>query len=431
MQVNLNERERWELKTLSCMYLGYMAFILCRTALSVASPSLQDAGLITKTTYGQIAGWGTAGMITGKLLMGAVADRLGGRRVFIGVLVVTAVMATVFSIGTNLAMFAGFNFVMLFAAAAGWPAMASIISRWYTSAKLGRVWGIVSTSSRLSAVLSTIFLGYLVTVVPSWHYIFYIAGVMGVGVAILISFFLKSSPEDVGLNAVEEEVESPAQEEHPLDNKTLGEAIFAFAKSGRFWLMCVSLMCTTVLMEFIVFLPLYMKETFRTLEKGQPEMAASVFPAGCFVALLVSGFIYDRCSRKGRIGFLGGLLLLSCSCIAFLWFLPSLSLNDQTGFYVTMVTIFCFGLTLAPVYYLPMSVFSNEFGGVHCGVLIGVIDAMGYFASMIYQFKGGALVDQPGGWQNMLTLFMVIGGVALASTVWFAIEDYRLGSSEA
>lgn len=417
-------KRNWELTTLGCMYLGYMGFILCRTALAVASPSMKEAGLITNSSYGQILGWGTAGMVTGKLLMGAVADYLGGRRVFLAVLLLTAVMAIVLSTGTTFAMLAGFNFVMLFAAAAGWPAMASIISRWYESAKLGRVWGIISTSSRLSAFLSTLFLGYLLTKFD-WHYIFYVAGGMGILIAISISFFLKSSPEDVGLiKVVENEDKDEKKKKHHLDDKTMMEALITFASSGRFWLMCISLMCTTVLMEFIGFLPLYFKESFE-LAKGQPEMATSVFPAGCFIALLFAGFIYDACSRKGRIALLGGLLFISCLCIVVLWKLPNIQVSNNTKFIMAMTALFFFGLSLAPTYYLPMSIFSNEFGGIHCGVLIGIIDAAGYLASMTYQFNGGRLTDQPGGWQNMLMLFIGIGIVAMLSTIWFAFEDYR------
>jgi len=32
------ERTRWEFIILGCMFVGYMAFILCRTALPAASP---------------------------------------------------------------------------------------------------------------------------------------------------------------------------------------------------------------------------------------------------------------------------------------------------------------------------------------------------------------------------------------------------------
>ena len=64
------ERTRWEFIILGCMFIGYMAFILCRTALPAASPEMvKDLKLgLDEASYGDIAAWGTAGMITGKLL---------------------------------------------------------------------------------------------------------------------------------------------------------------------------------------------------------------------------------------------------------------------------------------------------------------------------------------------------------------------------
>ena len=119
-------RSRWELITLGCMFTGYMAFIFSRTALPVASPEMvKDLSLgLDEASYGDIAAWGTAGMITGKLLTGVIADWLGGRRVFLVALVVSALLTFAFGWGSSETIFAGLNFVMLFAVAASWPAMA-------------------------------------------------------------------------------------------------------------------------------------------------------------------------------------------------------------------------------------------------------------------------------------------------------------------
>ncbi len=78
-------RTHWEFTILGSMYVGYMAFILSRTVLAVASPEMiNDPNLgLDEASYGDIAAWGMAGMIAGKLLTGVIADWLGGRRVFL------------------------------------------------------------------------------------------------------------------------------------------------------------------------------------------------------------------------------------------------------------------------------------------------------------------------------------------------------------
>ncbi len=284
--------------------------------------------------YGQIVAWGTIGMVTGKLLNGIVADWLGGKTVFIAALISTAALGITFSFGTTFAYFASVNFIMLFCAAAGWPAMANIISAWYPQNKLGRVWGIVSTSSRLSALLSPLFLGALLAHFQ-WKYVFCAAGAGGAIIGVLIFFLLKARPQDVGLGKPSEiEPEDPNDSEketkaHFLDDKDLSGALWAFAKSGRFWLMCLSLMCTTVLMEFITFIPLFLKSFGVSI--SQSAMSSSVFPAGCFIALIGGGFLYDKVTRKGRIGLLGGLLVITCLCVSVLWVLLDPGLTGHTS----------------------------------------------------------------------------------------------------
>ena len=416
------KRLRWELIILGCMYLGYMGFILCRTAIYVASPAMVgDPALgLTKTMFGAILGWGTAGMVTGKLLSGAIADRLGGRRVFLLALSITAAAACAFAIAGGFVFYCFLNFTMLLAAAAGWPAMSKLIAAWYEPDRYGKVWGVISTSSRLSSVLSTLLLGTLLLRL-SWPSVFVAAGTLTVGGLAVIFAFLKGGPADAGLTPPSALADGTAAP-HVLDGAGLREALIYFARSGRVWLMCVSIMCTTVLMEVIGFLPLYLKETLG-ISPAQAATASSVFPAGCLVALLAGGWVYDRVSRRGRARLLGGMLALSALCLAALFVMGRAALTPATAFAATAVVLFLYGLTVAPSYYLPMSVFSIEHGGKHCGVLIGLIDAAGYAAAMLYQFAGGVIIDRPGGWQNMLMLLLATAVLAAATTVWFARED--------
>ncbi|MBI5247405.1 MAG: MFS transporter [Elusimicrobia bacterium] len=419
-----SRRLRWEFVTLGCMYAGYMGFILCRTAIYVGSPAMVDdpALGLTKTMFGAVLGWGTAGMVTGKLLSGAVADRFGGRRVFLVALSITAAAAGSFAAVRSFDAFCALNFSMLLAASAGWPAMSKLIAAWYEPERYGKVWGVISTSSRLSAVLSSLALGALLARAP-WTAVFVAAAGLTGAAVLAISFFLKAGPADVSLpppGRLAGEKSPP----HALDGASLKEALRYFARSGRVWLMCVSLMCTTVLMEVIGFLPLYLKETLG-ISPAQAATASSVFPAGCFVALLAGGWAYDRVSRQGRAALLGGMLVLAGLCLAALFVMGRVRLEPSTAFAATVVILFLYGLTVAPSYYLPMSVFSIEHGGPHCGVLIGLIDAAGYAAAMLYQFAGGALVDRPGGWQNMLVLLLAMSAVSVLTTVWFALEDAK------
>lgn len=413
-------RARWELLILAGMYAGYMAFILCRTAIQAGASGLlaDPATGLNKASFGEILAWGTAGMVTGKLVTGVIADKLGGRKVFLLALLLSSLTALGMGLARSYFTFAAANFFMLFAAAAGWPAMANLVAAWYPAHKFGKVWGLISTSSRLSSVLSMLFLGMLVAH-TTWPTLFFAAGGLSLAVVAVIFFFLKQNPREVGLSPPPKEARTDPEAETHGPAAALG----VFLRNRRFYLMCTSLMATTVMMEFIGFLPLYMRESFG-LDPSVAATASSAFPAGCLVALIGGGFVYDSVSRRGRIGLLGGLLVFSTLCLASLWFLPSFGLSPSQVTIAATVNLFLYGLAVAPSYYLPMSIFSVEFGGAHCGLLVGLIDATGYAASMVYQAAGGHMVEN-GGWGRMLVLLLACSFAAILATVWFAYEDFR------
>ncbi len=115
----------------------------------------------------------------------------------------------------------------------------------------------------------------------------------------------------------------------------------------------------------------------------------------------------------------------TCVCVAALWCLKGLPMiPGSLRFPLATVILFFYGFTLAPAYYLPASVFSNEFGGRHCALSVGLVDVAAYSASMLFLFAGGRMVMN-WGWQSMILSFLVISALATLITSWFAFEDFR------
>ena len=116
---------------------------------------------------------------------------------------------------------------------------------------------------------------------------------------------------------------------------------------------------------------------------------------------------------------------LGLLCLALLLMLPSINLNPRSELVLTIGTIFLFGCAISPAYYLPMSVFSISFGGRHCGLLIGLIDAIGYTGALVFDFVGGSVADQPGGWQSFLTILVLVSLTVTVTMTLFLHLDSR------
>ena len=423
------DRLRWELTTVACMYGGYAGLVLCRTTVSIASPEMiNDAALgLNESGFGTLLGWGAAGALAGKLLNGALADVLGGRRLFLLAMSLMGAATVMFGASSAHGLFMLMNFLAQLTKAAGWPAMAKIIGAWFDAAGHGRVWGVISTSSRAGSVVSSFFLGGLLVYLP-WRSLFYAAGVVSALIVGLNFILLKDSPAQVGLAPSDPE---PMQGGEPrLEllswEKTLGAALIHFAKNRRVQLICLAMMAMTIQMEFLSFLPLYFQQNF-AIESGPAGMASAAFPAGSFISVLAGGLLYDKLTTAGRIRLLGGLLAVGLASIALIRFMPELRLSSSTGLGVSVGATFIFGLAVSPAYYIPMSVFSIQFGRARSGVLIGLIDAFGYGATMVFAPLAGTVIrDQ--GWPAFLTILVVISAIALSFATAFLIGEHRVSS---
>lgn len=197
---NEHHRTRWNLTILLTMYGGYVAFMLCRNTLIAASPAMiADPQLgIDIETYGQVMSWHSAGAIAGKVVTGLGADALGGRLMFLLALALTAASNIAFGLVSSVPLFKLFNFTGQFSKAGGWPAMAKIIGHWYPPANHGRVWSIISTSSRVGTMTALFLIGSLL-VVGSWRTAFLVTAVITLAVTTVGYFLLKERPQDVGL----------------------------------------------------------------------------------------------------------------------------------------------------------------------------------------------------------------------------------------
>jgi len=420
-----DQRFKWEMVVLACMYFGYAALYMCRAVVVISGPAmLEDPELgMTKTIWGAIIGWGTAGTLMGKLANGVLADRFGGRRVFMLSLGFCMLATAVFGTMSGVLFFSGAYFLALFAKSAGWPAMANLIRVWYPLNWRGRIWGILSSSSRFSSLFTALALGSLLLVI-SWRAVVGVSVAITGGVLLVLFLFLRQSPADVGLEVAPSVDGDDPGNPHRLDDATLAEALVSFVRSPRVWLICLSIMCLTVLMEFQSFIPIYLKETFG-LTAGIAAITSSAFPLGCLISVLVGGFVFDRLAKKTRIFVLSGLMMLAVACVAVLLNLPGLGRTGTSGLWTALLAIMCFGLAIAPCYYIPMSVFSVDFGGKHCGVLVGIIDAVGYLAAMTFDFLGGAVADKADGWHQFLMILLGVSIVGFVTLSVFLFLEYR------
>lgn len=419
------------------MYLGYTCFMICRNTAIVASPEMiADPALsLDEERYGQLMAYHSAGGVLGKLTTGFAVDRWGGRAIFLLMLGLTAATTAGFALVSRFGALAGFNLLGQAAKSGGWPAMAALIRDWYPSHKHGRVWGVISTSSRVGVMTATLFLGYLLGQGVAWRSLFWVSAGLASAMLILGLLVLKSGPEAVGLPPVDSELpEGEANPEQPqavhrLQGTPFAAALPVFATSPRVWLICGTMVFTTMLMDFLTFVPLYFSQTL-SLDSGAAGQAATAFPLGMFLAVLGAGFLYDKLGRWQRIWAIGGLLASGLVSLVVMYTLLDAGLSAQSTYLLCLAAVFWLGVAVAPAYYLPMSIFSISFGGPFCGFLICLFDMFGYGGAVLFNYYGGTVIKSYG-WSGFLLGLGLVTTVSSCLITGFLYLDARAERSDA
>ena len=425
-----NSRLYWQIIVLIAIYGAYSILNFLRTTIIITSPAiLEDPSVnLNKTMWGYILGWGTAGTLVGKLTTGVMADKFGGRRVFLCAIILCMLTTGIFGMVSEYIFFSVTFFIAMLAKSAGWPSMANLIKDWYPKTWRGRVWGILSSSSMSSSFFTSLLMSSIL-LIASWRVTIYTSLPITVIFLIFLYFYLKQSPADTeisckNINTSEIKIKNPG-ENHFLENSSVKEAIIIFLRSYRFWLISISIMCLTILMSFHGFIPIFLNDNFE-VSAGQASLASSTFPLGSMFSVLIGGFVYDKLSKKTRVFALGFVMVLASACVFILLLLIKFNKNDYDGFLIALLVIGVYGLMVAPCYLIPMSVFSLDFGGKHCGLLVGIIDAVGYLASMIFEFYGGSIADEIDGWIQFLNIIFNASILGTISIILFLFIDYRV-----
>lgn len=432
MNTNTNtnaDYRRQQVMTISTMYIGYAMSMVLRMIPTVAGTSIrEDVSLgIDLESWGKVLAAGTCGALTGKFLCGWAADKFGGKRTFTIALFVASLFVGLFAMSSSLIMFQATFFVTLMAQAAGWPSMTKIIVNWVAPTQYGRVWGILSTSSRVGTLTATFLLGSLLAGI-SWRGMLWIASAGGMMIAIFYAFAMKDKPDTAipgdNLNSAGDlNQTSLTRPPHVFDGLTLLQTVPYFFGSLRFWLISGSLMGLTILWDFLLMVPMYMQDTLG-LDTAQASRAASAFPLGSLISVLIGGFVFDRLDRKKMAWVMAGLLLTATCCLLVFATLPQWNLTGMTAMGVSLVLLFLFGLCLSPCYYIPASVFSIDFGGPHSGFLVAILDAMGFAATAAFYYFGGGIAQNQG-WSTFLFVLAAVCLWSLLTTFFFMQREAR------
>ena len=410
------------------LYVAYGVSMVLRLMPAFAGNAMRsDPALqVDLEALGGMLASGTTGALCGKFFWGWAADRWGARLIFPLALVIESLGVAVFSQAGSLPVMQAAFFVTLMAQAGGWPCMTRVVQAWALPQQQGRVWGLLSTSSRVGTLVASLGPAALAGVLP-WRQVLLAASGVGVVSAVLALLLLPSPTAARVQPATAADAGRPGRDgsrSQALDDCSLLRAFGRFFCNAQFLLMAAALMGMAVLWDFLLLAPMMLQDGLK-LSDADALRVVSAVPFGSLLALLAGGYVFDRLSRRARAFVMGGLLAVATLCLTTFSVMPGLDLTRTVQLVASTGLLFVFGMCLSPCYYIPVSVFSTEFGGRHCGVLVALLDAIGFAAVAVFCLWSGRIVESSG-WPVLLHWLTGIGLAAAGLLLAFLLRDSRV-----
>lgn len=399
---------------LATLLVGYASFYLCRANGDAVLPLLHDAFGYDKTKLGTLSSAATAVYAVGKVVMGLVGDRIGGRRLMLLAIAGSVAATLCFGLANAFWAFVIFASVNRFFQAGGWTGLVHVVSRWFPPGKHGLVMGALSTSYEIGNVCSIYLCSKLVEWQLGWRALYRVNPALFALFGLLLFFMLRGDPPPDSDGAPPKHVE---------ERLSLREALPFLAKNPAFWYaLALSVLLTFVRHGFLTWTPTFLTELARARGEGAQAVSTSIaksaiFPATGIVAALVVGRVSDSFGPGKRTTVLAVSLFFHVMAVLYL---AHAHLASTTA---AMLAIGACGITLLGPYSLMAGAIALDVAGTRAAATAaGLIDGAGYLgASLVGVVLGG--VAEKWGWPAAFDVVavagfaaMLIGGAASLST---------------
>src|SRR3954452_24940896 len=202
-------------RVLALLFFLVMIMFLDRLCIAVSGPRIQQELNIPPSQWGWVIGVFTVSYALFEIPSGALADRIGPRRVLTRIVLWWSAFTTLTGFVSNYVILLFVRFAFGAGEAGAYPNSSSSISRWFPVAERGRAHGTVWMASRIGGALTPL-LVYPILLAFGWRTCFFLFGFVGVIWAAVWYWWYRDLPvEKAGVTAEElAEIGEPPRRAH-------------------------------------------------------------------------------------------------------------------------------------------------------------------------------------------------------------------------
>lgn len=398
---------KWRVRILFSVILGYATFYLCRQNFSIIMPAFMEEFGYTKTELGMLLTVASVIYGIGKFVNGYFSDK-SNSRYFMPLGLLCSGLTTFFLGFSESLMFLSLLWIINnWFQSMGWPPVARMLAHWFAPKELGTKWAYGSSSHQVGGAITLVFTSYLVADF-GWRSAFFVPAIIAVIVAYILFNRLRESPKELGFPPVElYKAQEINKEDEEKDNLTTGEIFRKVFFNINMWYVCLANMCLYIVRLGVIFwAPLFLKE-FKNMAINEAGWHVAAYELAGLLGGVSAGWISDKIFH-GQRGLVGMLFMLSLACTLWIfWQLPTdyVILN---GLMMILMGCFVYGPQILA------GVATADFASKKAiGTANGLVGTMGYVGSGISGVCVGIISDN-WGWSAVFMFFIIsalLGGL--------------------
>ena len=435
---------QWRRSTFAVCLFGYVGYYICRQNIAAALPLMATTFQFSNSDLGLIGFWATFAYALGKFVNGPLADKIGGRRIFLLGMAGAVVCNAFFALGSSLTYFIVVWCVCNYFLSAGWGGLAKTIGAWYEPEHNGTVMGLISINFQFGGVVATLIAGGLVYLGCTWDKLFLYPAAITFFVLLWSYKNSQSSPQDImpgvrfGPNAgvkktiVEFEDESSGDEEDAqiADPKKVMRKLLAMPVFRQ--LLVFSFITTFLRNTFFFWSPKFLVDIGLSASAG--ILRSALFPLlGC-VGTILLGWYTDRYVTNGDRARAMWIMLtgLVVSLAATAVYAAGGSGAPGTAVNLDLVVLLVglSGFFLLGPYSMSSGALTLDIAGAKgAGSCTGLIDGVGYIGAAVAAWGAGKLSDVLG-WSQVFWVLTACSVLAVVSA-WRMSRHFQAINAEA
>ncbi len=397
------EYRYWQRRLLLSTIVGYALFYFVRKNLSVAMPAMEHDLGISKTQLGMFLT--LHGVLYGvsRFANGMIADRVSARILLPLGLALCAVVNFMFGFSTAVYSFGLLWLMNGWFQGMGFPPCARLMTHWYSPKVLATKMSIWNSSHSLGASFVVVLCGYLVQ--RDWRLCFHVPAALALVGAIAMVYFLRDTPESMGLPPAEGTEESSS-----TGARERGYWRLVFCNRYIWILAFANFFVYVVRYGILDWGPTFLKQA-RHMDIARASWMVAGFEVAGILGMLSSGWLTDKIfGGRGARACLVYMTLCIVSLLLF-WKLPGASL-PVSAFLLCTAGFFIYGPQAL------IGIASANLGTKRAAAsAAGLTGLFGYFSTVVSGVGVGSLV-QKHGWDAGFLMFVI---AAIAGSIMFAL----------